>query len=274
MAESEKITEQEELVQFVMTFHREAKKDAPELIPATTSIPNLLSAVHEMDRGARAYAGPSIAKDKSLPIMALTEIRKGSLELVYESSPHFAVHAQAFAQDIADQNWNAMPLEAFNAVTNLYKTKLRLGAELKIKSIWADATLITTIAVDAEMPKRTVGMLQGTTTLAGQVIQTGGASPAIDFRIDSSRKIIHGIAVDELTARKLGERLYTPVLLRGIATWNTQTWEIQSFKFEGVIESKYTGAVAGLAMLQELSRGVWDDVNIDQFIAEVRGDSN
>lgn len=256
-----------QLSQFTMRFERPEKGDVPALSPETTSIPVLIEALHEIDSATRAYAPSELASIKELPIITLAEITHSSLGVGLRSAEQYQPYIEAFANDFEHQNWDMMPMKAFLSVAKLYKTTKKLGAKLHIQ--FQEHSIY--ILPSDPPPKRMAARATGTLALAGQIIQSGGAKPAIDFRMDKDNQIIHGIKVSEEMAKKLGNRLYTPVILRGYATWNTESWEIEEFEFNEVLEADFTEAEIGLARMRKYLSNVWDDVDVEAYMQDVRG---
>ncbi len=257
--------------EFTVTFASD--NAAHTLTPKTVSIPLLIEALNEIDQGARAYAPPEIAKNKDIPVVSLVEVRLGSLQLNCYSPPEHALYPAAFTTDLEQQNWDRMPLEAYNAARKLHKTTVRLGANLRITSTNKSTAELEMHSSDPA-PKREIGMVTGSLNLPGQIIQTGGAKPAIDFRLDANGKILHGISVDTNTARLVGQRLYTPIVIQGHATWNAETWEIEDFKFTGFLEREYQTPSVALTELHGILGKTWNDVNVEEFMADIRGGKN
>jgi hypothetical protein len=261
-----------EQTQFTMTIASNTD-DSQAIKPSTVSIPKLIETLNQIDNGARAYAPSEIAKNKELPVLALTAVTSGSVQLQFSTPPEHAMFPAAFAQDLERKNWNIMPLDAYKAAVKLHKSMSHLNANLHISS---DSWGIDNISIHATdpTPKREAGLVSGSLSLAGQIIQTGGARPAIDFRLDSTGKILHGISVDTSTARLVGQRLYTPVVITGEAVWNADTWEVEEFKFISLSDSLYQSPSAALAELHQLLGNTWSDVDVDKFMLEVRGGEN
>lgn len=254
--------------EFTMTF--ESNQPTQEIKPNTISIPVLIEALKDMDRGARAYAPSEIAKSKHIPVISLVEVRFGSLELHYYSPPEYALYPAAFTNDLERHNWDGMPPEAYEAARELHKFIVKIQANLRISSNMDNVSEFEMRANDP-IPKREIGMVKGSLSLPGQIIQAGGAKPAIDFRLDANNKILHGVSVDAPTARMAGERLYMPTVIQGEATWNAETWAIEDFKFTGFLERPYRPASVALSELHEILGDTWSNVSVEDFMSETRG---
>lgn len=254
--------------EFTMTFKSDQVSRAIQ--PDTISIPTLIEALQDMDRGARAYAPSEIADSKHIPVISLVDVRFGSLELHYSSPPEYALYPTAFAHDLERRNWDGMPPKAYDAARELHRFIVKIQANLRVSST-TDRSFGFEMRATDPIPKRERGMVRGSLSLPGQIIQAGGAKPAIDFRLDSNNKILHGISVDAQTARMAGERLYMPTVIEGEATWNAETWVIENFKFTGFLERPYQAPSAALSELHKILEDTWNDVNVEDFMAEVRG---
>lgn len=263
------MTQNSNQTEFQMTFSA-IENSNREISPSSISIPKLIEALREMDRGARAYAPPEIAEDREIPIIALTGIHFGSLNLQFFVPDDYVLFTAAFTNDLEQQNWNQMPFKAYEAASNLYKTTSQMKANLRIFSLNNDA-LEVVIRAEDRAPERKVGFTSGSVSLPGQIIQAGGAKPAIDFRLDSTGKTLHRIAVDTVTARLVGSLLYTPVVIQGEATWNSDTWEIEKFIFGGLVDSPYQIPSSALGELHEILGDTWSSIDVETFITELRG---
>jgi hypothetical protein len=253
----------------IVNLKRPKSESMLELTPLTTSIPTLLDTLREIDRGVRAYSSAEHAQDKSVPVIALTGVQMGSLELSFSSQADYASYATQFARDLGNQNWDSMPLDAFKASQGLYKVSRKLKADLSIETKDSFEKII--IFKDSPLPERKIGKVSGSLTLSGQIIQTGGAEPAIDFRLDRNQKILHGIKVDVQTAKYLALRLYTPVILKGDAIWNAQTWEIEEFLYRSIVEIEYQNPSLGLEATQALVGNTWLGIDPEKYVKEIRG---
>jgi hypothetical protein len=240
------------------------------LTPATTSIPRLIDVLKQFEKAVRAYAPKSISDDNDTVVIALVGVQEGSVGLSFVAQPEFIPYLAELSEDLDSRAWNSMPLKAYTAVKELHSALAKLEADFEIsqeQDVGISGVVLTPLEV---IPDRLAAHMRGETTLSGELVQVGGAKPKIDFRLDMTGKILH-IDVPESTAQKLGSRLYQPITITGDATWNSETWEIETFEFKNVTELTPTNAEDGLESLQDILGDTWLGVDAEDFISNLRG---
>lgn len=96
------------------------------------------------------------------------------------------------------------------------------------------------------------------TVVYGVVRTAGGVDPTVRIQFDD--ETVRNLDVPKDIAKQLGSRLYEEVGLRGIATWNDVTGEIEDFKITGLIDYAPTNIEAAFKDIQDVIGKYWDDV--------------
>lgn len=111
--------------------------------------------------------------------------------------------------------------------------------------------------------------LVGQTTLYGEIKRVGGLTPRVALKTVSGRIVY--CDVSEPLAKKIGFRLYTYVAVQGQATWDAESWQLESFRIHSMLEYEERPLPMAAEELQAAVGEAFDSVtNVSQLITDIR----
>ena len=233
----------------------------------------VIESVENMIASTVVYKNPELAKD-SIKV-SLTGVKTGSA--IYDFLPNLEELTIPAARDIAnyinqpeagsltlskDATSSLKKLCAFTKVFN----KRHDDSNIEISIVNGTREKLATITPDTEIFE--AYPFSGETTLYGEITRVGGKEPKIQFKTFDDR-IIYCTTSREI-AKKAGSMLYNIVGLHGLAEWDSETFEIESFHVYEI--SEYEDVSLSQAF-QELSDAVgtsFDNLDVDDFISQIR----
>lgn len=114
-------------------------------------------------------------------------------------------------------------------------------------------------------------ILLAKTIVFGRVVRVGGAEPRVMFE-SSPGKTLYCRVSDEELARKLGERLYTWVGLKGLASLDSDSLEIIEFKVDGMTNFEDSLSITeSFRELGKIAGKYYADIqDVEGYIEEMR----
>lgn len=120
-----------------------------------------------------------------------------------------------------------------------------------------------------EIPEHPV--ITSKSTLYGRIIRVGGTRPRVMFET-ATGKTLFCLVRNEILARRLGERLYTWVGLKGVAILDSDSLEILDFRVEEM--TNYEGTLPlseAIAELSSLAGKYYADIgNVEKYVESLR----
>lgn len=92
------------------------------------------------------------------------------------------------------------------------------------------------------------------TVLYGELMRVGGREPKAVLRVGKHSLIME---VNRKFARELAPKLYQPVGLKGVATWDMETWEIVHFEPKELLEYEPVPCSQAFEELAQASPRAW-----------------
>lgn len=117
-------------------------------------------------------------------------------------------------------------------------------------------------------------VIRGNTSLVIHLIRVGGEEQSTaTIRVPDGQKLTADIASPRL-AQELGTMLYQDIEVCGEATWASRTYKLLEFKITGVgtYKESESDPIRAIEKLSVLSRGIWDNVDPRQYVADIRAD--
>jgi hypothetical protein len=104
--------------------------------------------------------------------------------------------------------------------------------------------------------------IEGDTAITGKVERVGGATDIrCGLRVPfQSRMLFCGVAGTDV-ARKLGDKLYQIVAVRGTARWLKNSWRIVSFTIRDVYQPVSGSLPEAMDSLREAGGKGWDNID-------------
>lgn len=200
--------------------------------------------------------------------VGLADVQPGSFALMFKMNlldytlDAFQLVADAIARNIFDD----LPRLALAPLRDLKKVLVRgdYSAEFRLMDRFEPLGILT-----AETNIPTIANLRGETVLYGEVLRVGGAEPRIMLRTVQG-KVIYCTTSTRI-AQAVANRLYSTAALRGQATWNGESLEIEEFSVTELLEYepiRATDAFAELAALVDDS--FYDIDNPNHFLRNLR----
>jgi hypothetical protein len=134
----------------------------------------------------------------------------------------------------------------------------------------------TIISEDDPVPPPNIVTAQGDTTIYGRLMRVGGVSPRAMLAMPDGSYLYIDLTETMAVTLASKERLYQDVGIEGTATWRVDTWELMHFKAKRITDYQphKNNLVRSFESLAEVAGDRWKDIDIEQFIAEMRGRAN
>jgi hypothetical protein len=116
--------------------------------------------------------------------------------------------------------------------------------------------------------------IRGSTSLVIHLIRVGGEERSTaTIRVPDGQKLTAEIASSRL-AQELGTMLYQDIEVCGEAAWASKTYKLLEFKITGIgpYKESESDPLHAIEQLSVLSRGIWDNVDPRQYVADIRAD--
>ena len=169
--------------------------------------------------------------------------------LEHVSRPAYA-EMETLSKKLAERGWDLR----FEGSGDLSVEPARFGATAPLAALPAPPTL------------------RGTTTIYGKCLRVGGATkPRAEVRVLKDDTLLYLNLSIEL-AKELATRLYEEVVLEGQATWNVETWQIESFRVSAIADFRPGKLSEAFEDLAQAAKGRWDDVDALDYVKALRAD--
>ncbi|NJL57615.1 hypothetical protein HC928_22660 [bacterium] len=216
--------------------------------------------------------------DKENIVIGLKSIRKGSLSLEFSTNLEEltlnVVHR--IAESIKHKNYGALPrgtvisLRKLSAFMRRHQCNGELFEDIQDNG---EQKALATLTPEATIPE--AHLLSGNTVLYGEITRVGGVEPKIKVKPLSEGKAVY-CSTSKAVAKEAALRLYTKVGLHGIARWNTETFEMESFHVTEISDYEETSPAEGFEEMKALVGDFFDRKidDVDRFVHEMRHGSS
>lgn len=217
------------------------------------------------------HNNPELAKDSIF--VSLVAIENSSIGL------HFSPNLQELTFDaaakialsISSNDFSSLPHNSVESLRNIWSFTKRHDCEAEFRTVNGTSKLVATLYPATEIP--TASKLTGETVLYGEIKRVGGVTPRITLRTIEGDTVY--CDVSESMAKELGHSLYTEVGLKGKATWNAKTLELDTFVVESVMEYLSTSPVDAFRELGDLIGDSFVDVDdVEKLVSSLRYDNS
>ncbi len=237
--------------------------------PDRISIEDLITLLENYERAIK-----KLSKRTTQITISLIGIGPGST--VLETTSHqFVEYKEAyttFTEEVklflSGKSMKAYTEQGIEEVAEYVKRLVDLARKrnLEIEFDNEEGTPLAEITPESTVPSEKV--VEGITEIYGRVERAGGVEPHIRLRLPDGEAI--RIDADEKTVKKLGERLYEYVGLRGKAKW-TLRGELKEFRMLSVLPYEGPPSPEDIKRLSAELGKFWQDVdNIDEEIRRLR----
>lgn len=150
-------------------------------------------------------------------------------------------------------------------------TLLVNGHIKSIRFITDDSNIAVTHPVDG-VKTETISRISGETTIYGELIRVGGATPHILVRTVEGRT--QSFQVNFELAKELANRLYTVVGLVGIAEWRANDLSLVSFRVNEILDYQETAIAEAVAELSKIAKRYFDDIDdVSEYVKNLRSEN-
>jgi hypothetical protein len=242
---------------------------SPESVP----LRDLADVLGRIDRAVRSYVASKRLELPDDALISLVDIVSSSDGLVLATAEPLVPVVALISKAVRDRDFTELPTETYGELYGLSESLSSRGWGFKF---FEEKPLgIVAAEFDAAqplMPPAKPTFVEGTTTLYGRCLRVGGAGqPKAEVRLPNTSKLLH-VDLSEALAKEVATKLYEEVALEGTATWNADSWELQSFRVSRVTNYRKSDPVAAFKELAEAAKGRWDEVEASAYVHSLRTD--
>ncbi|NET33494.1 MAG: hypothetical protein F6K19_15970 [Cyanothece sp. SIO1E1] len=230
-------------------------------------IAEVIESVEDMIASMVVRDNPGLKKETI--VIGLKGIRQGSIGLEFSQNlAELTLPAtHRITRSIAENDFGILPSSTINSLRKLsaFTRRHQCNAEFFTQNGRLEALAVLT--PETQIPD--IYPLSGETSMYGEITRVGGAEPKIQFK-NLDGQIIY-CNTSKTIAKKAGTRLYTKVELHGIAEWNSETFEIESFRVIDIFDYEETSQSEAFEELANLIGDSFDNIDdVDRFVSEIR----
>ena len=167
---------------------------------------------------------------------------------------------------IMGNNLPALPYKTVEALEEIWKFTKRKNCQAEFV---IPALPTATITPENPVQITEAFFYEGETTIYGRIERVGGAIPRVRIKLDNDQVLF--LDITETIAKKLANRLYENVVLKGLAKWRKENFMIEDFKIEDIQYFEATIMQDAIESLKETVGTAWDNVaDIESYIYNLR----
>ena len=239
------------------------------VLPETTRASDLADFVANFEKAiletARAH-GVELPDD---PFVSLVGIEPGSNRLKWAVATLVLPAVTAVSSAVLHNDFTQIPRPAHQALHDI--SRRVVDRQWSVRFVADDPSVVPPAEISEAHPvppPPPAPELRGTTTLFGRCIRVGGVRPRAEISLQGGGTLF--IDVSEQLARQLAQRLYEQVSLDGEASWDAETWSIQSFRATAVTDFRAVSLASAFHELTVAASDAWNGVDVDAYVAERR----
>jgi hypothetical protein len=238
---------------------------SPDLVPAV-QLAEVMKAVDAMLRGLIALRHPGISEDAV--VVGLVQISRRSVGLAFSSNFKEAggEAAAEVSYAVKKRDLSTLPASAAEKLGEIFSFAAKRKWDTHLSARTSGGLVTATVHPDTRFIVPTPTVIQGETTLYGEVERAGGTTPVISLRLPNDERI--SCQVSRELAREFGHRLYQFVGVVGTARWSTPGFKLEAFTALRITEYEDTPPSLAVAELAAVLREHW--AGTDDVLAEVR----
>ncbi len=200
--------------------------------------------------------------------ISLVDIQENSSHYKFIPSVRNVAFAAAFAinTSISTNTLANLPYKTVESLGEIWKFTKKKNCQAE----FLGKTLPKAVIVPEVPIKITKDFyFEGETTIYGRVERVGGATPKVRVKMDNDKILF--LDIDEAIAKKLANRLYESVALKGFAKWRKDDYSIEDFKIEEIRNFEESEISDSLKELQSVIGSFWDKIeNSEDYILKSR----
>jgi hypothetical protein len=240
-----------------------------QVSPEDVSLRELVAVLGRLDAAIQAFAAEKLEVPEGVSV-SLVDIRPGSESLVFSVPDPLLPAVAVISSSFRDRDFSQLPKAAYKELYELSETVTRRGWGLEIREQPEAGIPYASLTPDAPLvPPMGPVYLKGTSTVHGRCLRVGGSTkPRAEIRLSNGELL--NVDLSEALAKELAPQLYEEVALEGTATWNPDTWEIESFRVTEVLPYRKTDPALAFRELAEAAGGRWDEVDPVEYVRSLR----
>jgi hypothetical protein len=206
-------------------------------------------------------------------IVSLLKIESRSESLTFALSGEVVQGASLLSVAHYSSDYSQIPFKAQEA---LHKISLQARENAWDVEFVEDKRLNikrAVISTENPVPLPRITKVQGDTTIYGKLYRVGGVEPRAMMQLPDNRYLYISLNQEMAVALASKERLYKQVGIEGTATWRADTMELIEFKAKRITayQPHNKDLVESFTELAKSAQGRWDELDVEAFIAELRG---
>ncbi len=204
---------------------------------------------------------------------SLIAIEAGSEVLTFALMREVFPGVSLISQAIANHDYSGIPVTAHQALHEISNQATKKNWSVVFVADQNHRIQEAVISEVDPVPPPKIVTAQGDTTIYGRLIRVGGVRPRAMITLPDEGYLYIDLTESMAVELASKERLYKDVGIEGTATWRVDTWEIVEFKAKRitVYQPHETNLVKTFEALAEAAGDRWEGVDVDRFIAELRG---
>jgi len=243
------------------------------VLPETTRASDLADLVAHFEKAILETAAAQGVELTDESFVSLVGIEPGSNRLTWAVATMVLPAVTAVSGATASGNFDQLPRAAHQALHDI--SNRAADRHWLVKFVSDDPTAVPAAEISEDHPippPPPVPEVRGTTTLFGRCIRVGGVRPRAEISLERGGTLF--IDVSESLARKLAQRLYDQVCLDGEASWDAETWSIQSFKATAMADYAPGSLVNAFRDLAADADGAFDGLDAQEYVQQCRHGGN
>lgn len=216
------------------------------------------------------HENPELSKDTVTISLVSIENRSIGLQFSPNLEELTFPAASRIAKSISTNDYSSLPHHTVESLRNISSFTKKHSCEAEFRAINGANRVEATLYPTTEIP--VTPKLIGETILYGEVRRVGGATPKVMLATFEGYTVYCDLSAD--LAKELGHRLYTEVGLKGKATWNAKTLELDAFVVEAIADYS---SISAPDAFEELRSLIGDDLahieDVEGYVTSLRYDN-
>lgn len=244
----------------------------PEEVPVGF-LSRILSAMQRLALGEAADVSGTLSDDSRI---GLLRVKRGSAVYQFAAPKadlalqHLRVAGRILddPETIGESDYVLHPVEELSAVAR------SLDCRITIREPGDRTAVLARIEPDSYQAISRRLIITDEATITGKVMRVGGATQRkCGLRIPSQHRMLYCTVQSNQVARKLGQKLYQDVVVRGDASWLKTTWRIVRFEITEVSQPKLGRVQDAIQALRDAGGKAWDEIeDPESFLEELSGE--
>ena len=250
----------------ILELRFNGKNISPELIRAK-ELASILQALDELLAAETAHIYPHLPAENAA--VGLVSIQSGSLALSFQTkTPEIKTVFHHVASTIEQMKFDRLTTRGLESLRTIASFGKRYDCRTEFRST-DKPTALAVLEPNTEI--QPLPILDGETTLYGEIIRVGGKEPKVTLELTSGQTI--SCDASEALTKDLATRLYTWVGLKGMATWNAHDNRLITFNIQKITSYENLSYSQAFDLLSDMIGKHLDHINdVAQYVADLRSE--